>query len=68
MATIQEIEKAIADLGYGTEEYHEALGFYFLTLARSQWRLAELARARRLRKEALARAEIRAGDRHDVTR
>ena len=46
MATIEQIEKTIADLGYGTEAYHEAMAFYLLTMARAQWRLADQARAR----------------------
>lgn len=61
MTTLAEIEQAINDLGYGTEEYHEALAMYFLTLARSQWRLADQASRRRLRKEALERAKVVAG-------
>jgi len=60
--TIEDIEKMIRALGYGTEEYHEAMAFYCMTLARSQWRLAELARARRVKREALDRAKIIAGD------
>jgi phage-related minor tail protein len=43
---LTEIEKTIADLGYGTEEYHEAMGYYLMILARSQWRQADLARKR----------------------
>lgn len=56
-ATLREIEQAIEALGHGTEEYHEAVGMYCLTLARSQWRIAERIRARRLAKE---RGEVRA--------
>ena len=41
-----EVEKAISDLGYGSQNYHEAMAFYLLTMARAQWRLADLARAR----------------------
>ena len=46
MATLQEIEAAINELQYGTPEYHEALAYYFLTLARAQWRMSDLAYAR----------------------
>jgi hypothetical protein len=42
--TIADIEHAIDALGYGTPEYHEALAFYCMTLARAQWRRAEMAR------------------------
>jgi hypothetical protein len=59
MTTIAEIEKAIADLGYGTEEYHEALGMYCMMLARSQWRLAEYARSRRVREELKSKSPER---------
>lgn len=45
-ASLAEIESMIVDLGYGTVEYHEALAMYGLMIARSQWRLAELARRR----------------------
>lgn len=44
---LAEIEKAINDLGAGTPEYHDALAFYFMTLARGQWRRADLIRAGR---------------------
>jgi hypothetical protein len=44
MTTLSEIEREIEALGYGTPEYHEAMAFYCLTLARSQWRMAERAR------------------------
>lgn len=55
MATIQEIEKAINDLGYGTEEYHEALAFYLMTLARVQWRRADLIRNAKMRQQRRSR-------------
>lgn len=42
--TISDIEKAIDDLGYGTPEYHEAMAFYCMMLARSQWRRADMIR------------------------
>jgi hypothetical protein len=44
--TIADIERAINDLGYGTPEYHEAVAFYCMTLARAQWRMADVARRR----------------------
>jgi hypothetical protein len=50
MTTIEQIETAINDLGYGTPEYHEALAMYFMVLARSQWRRADWARADRRRR------------------
>lgn len=40
----ERIERAIAELGEGTPEYYEALAFYFMTLARAQWRAADRAR------------------------
>lgn len=44
MTTLEQIERTITDLGEGTPEYHEALAYYFLILARTQWRRADLAR------------------------
>ena len=43
---LAELEKAIADLGYGTSDYHNAVAYYLLTMARAQWRLADQALAR----------------------
>lgn len=43
----REIEQAIEALGVGTPEYHEAMAFYLMTMARAQWRLADQARRRR---------------------
>jgi hypothetical protein len=44
--TIEDIERQIAAFGYGTPEYHEAMAHYLVTMARAQWRLADLARSR----------------------
>ena len=68
------IEQAIADLGEGTPEYHEALAFYLITLARAQWRAADRARERQRRKAERDRraqdalqtlARMRRSDDHD---
>lgn len=50
----REIEQAIEALGEGTPEYHEAMAFYLITMARAQWRLADQAHRRRDR-DALRR-------------
>jgi hypothetical protein len=55
VTTIAEIEKAITDLGYGTPEYHEALGMYFMVLARSQWRRADQLRNARMNRQRRSR-------------
>lgn len=59
--TIADIEHAIDALGYGTPEYHEALAFYCMTLARAQWRRADMARriekARSTRKQKAERKD-----------
>lgn len=49
-ATLARIDAEINALGYGTPEYHEALAMYAITIARSQWRLADLARNRKQKK------------------
>lgn len=46
VVSIAEIEREIGALGYGTPEYHEAMAFYCMTLAKAQWRMAERARLR----------------------
>lgn len=46
MTTIAEIESQIMALGEGTPAFHEAMAFYLMTLARAQWREADLARKR----------------------
>jgi hypothetical protein len=51
--TVAQIEQAINDLGYGTPEYHEALAFYLMTLARAQWRVADRIKSRTRGKRAL---------------
>jgi hypothetical protein len=43
---LAEAEKAISALGYGTENYHNAMAYYLMTMARAQWRLADLASRR----------------------
>lgn len=61
-ATLAQIDAAINALGHGTPEYHEAVAMYAITIARSQWRLAEMARNRQQKEAVLDRAKIRAGD------
>ena len=62
---LQEIERAIVALGEGTPEYHDALAFYCMTMARAQWGRADIARrviadsARR--RESATRRKSRAG-------
>lgn len=46
--TIADIERTIEALGYGTQEYHECMALYLMTMARAQWRLADLAHRREL--------------------
>lgn len=60
-ATLAQIDAMITALGHGTPEYHEAMAMYGMTIARSQWRLADLARNRRDKQAVLDRATIRAG-------
>jgi len=55
MTTTKEIETAITKLGEGTVEYHEAMAFYLITMARAQWRLADQAAQRSQRQDALTR-------------
>lgn len=52
MTTLAQIDAMINALGYGTPEYHEAVAFYAMTIARSQWRLAEMARNRQDKRRA----------------
>jgi hypothetical protein len=59
--TLARIDAEINALGYGTPEYHEAVAMYAVTIARSQWRLAEMARNRRDKQAVLDRAKIVAG-------
>jgi hypothetical protein len=63
MTTLQEVEKAINDLGYGTPEYHEALAFYFMTLARSQWRHADLLHNAKMKRQHRSRRAVADDDR-----
>lgn len=60
-ATLEQIDAAINALGHGTPEYHEAVAMYAITIARSQWRMAEMARNRRDKQTVLDRAKIVAG-------
>jgi hypothetical protein len=55
VTTIAEVEKQIEALGPGTPEYHEAMAFYLMTMARAQWRQADAARLRNRRKDTLQR-------------
>lgn len=61
-ASLAQIEAAINALGHGTPEYHEALAMYGITIARSQWRLAEMARNRQQKQAVLDRTKVVAGD------
>lgn len=53
-------------LGYGTPEYFDCMAFLFITLARSQWRRADQARASVRRTERIATDRARDGRRHVV--
>ena len=55
VTNIREVEQAIEKLGPGTPEYHEAMAYYLLTMARAQWRLADQAQRRSARYDALRR-------------
>lgn len=57
--TIAEIEAAIAALDEGTPEYHEAVAFYLLTLARAQWRIADRMYAQQALRDFTKRERIR---------
>lgn len=46
-ATLEEIDRQIEALGYGTPEYHEATAFLLTVMAKRQWILADQARKRR---------------------
>lgn len=50
--TIEDIERTIEALGYGTQEYHECMALYLMTMARAQWRLADLAHHRDRRRSS----------------
>lgn len=60
-ATLAQIDAMITALGYGTPEYHEAVAMYAMTIARSQWRLADMARNRQEKQAVLERAKVVAG-------
>jgi hypothetical protein len=60
-SNIDRVMQEIGDLGYGTEEYHEAMWMLLSVMARRQAIMADHIRRMRLQKEARERrkAEVK---------